>query len=78
MKIIGIRPTSFKGDSGKTITGLNVYVTYPHEKCDGVCSERVFVLNDKVANWAYKPKVGDEVNVFYNRYGKCDGMTKAQ
>lgn len=31
MKIIGIRPTAFKGDSGD-VTGKNFYVTYPLEK----------------------------------------------
>ena len=31
MKIIGIRPTAFKGDSGP-VSGKNFYVTYPLEK----------------------------------------------
>ena len=78
MKIIGIRPTSFKGDKGDTITGINVYVTYPLEKGEGLASERIFLVDEKVSKWAYRPKVGDEINVSYNRYGKCDGMMKAQ
>ena len=31
----------------------------------------------KLNAWTYQPKVGDEVNVSYNRYGRCDGMAKA-
>ena len=27
MKIIGIRPSEFKGDDGQTVTGKNIYLT---------------------------------------------------
>ncbi len=76
MEIIGIRPTAFKGDSGD-VTGKNFYLTYPLEKGEGLGSERIFVTDAKLNKWTYQPKVGDKVNVSYNRYGKCDGMAKA-
>ncbi len=76
MKIIGIRPTAFKGDSG-SVSGKSLYVTYPLEKGEGHGSERIFVTDAKLNQWPYQPKVGDEVNVSYNRYGRCDGMAKA-
>lgn len=78
MKIIGIRPSEFKGDKGELITGKNIYFSFPLEKGEGFGSERVFLTDDKTEKWTYKPKVGDEVRVSYNRYGKCDGMEKAQ
>lgn len=78
MKIIGIRPSEFKGDKGETITGKNIYMTFPLEKGEGLGTERVFLTEDKMSKWAYKPHVGDEVRLSYNRYGKCDGMEKAQ
>ena len=78
MKIIGIRPSSFTGDQKEQISGKNIYLTFPLEKGEGLGSERVFVTDAKLVNWVYKPRVGDEVNISYNRYGKCDGMTKAQ
>ena len=34
-------------------------------------------MDAKLNQWPYQPKVGDEVNVSYNRYGRCDGMAKA-
>lgn len=77
MKIIGIRPSSFTGDDKSQISGRNIYLTYPLEKGEGLGSERVYVTDAKLNQWTYQPKVGDEVNVFYNRYGKCDGMSKA-
>lgn len=78
MKIIGIRPSSFKGDKGETISGMSVYMTYPLDKGEGLGSERVFLTDAKVFGWTYKPKVGDEVRLEYNRYGRCDGMEKVQ
>ncbi len=77
MKIIGIRPSSFTGDDKSQISGENVYLTFPLEKGEGLGAERIFVTNSKLNKWTYQPKVGDEVNVSYNRYGRCDGMTKA-
>ncbi len=79
MKIIGIRPSSFSAreDESKQVSGKNIYVTYPLEKGEGLGSERIFVTDAKLNKWEYQPKVGDEVNVSYNRFGKCDGMSKA-
>lgn len=77
MKIIGIRPSNFKGDSGDSVSGKNFYLTYPLEKGEGLGSERIFLTDAKLNKWEYQPKVGDEVNVSYNRFGRCDGMAKA-
>lgn len=71
MKIIGIRPSSFTGNDGVQVNGLNIYMTEPLEKGEGLEALRVFVTADKVSNWPYRPKVGDEVEIIYNRYGKC-------
>lgn len=77
MKIIGIRPSSFTGEDKSTVSGRSIYLTYPLEKGEGLGSERVFVTDAKLNQWPYQPKVGDEVRLEYNRYGKCAGMTKA-
>lgn len=78
MKIIGIRPSSFKGDKGEEITGKNIYMTYPLDQGTGLGCERVFVTDAKMVNWPYKPVVGDEVRINYNRFGRCDSMEKAR
>ena len=77
MDIIGIRPSSFTGEDKTQISGKNIYLTYPLEKGEGLGSERIFITDAKLNKWDYKPKVGDKVTVSYNRYGKCDGMSKA-
>lgn len=76
MKIIGIRPSSFTGSDGKTVSGQNIYLTYPLENGEGSGAERVFVTVEKVSQWPYRPKVGDEVEVVYNRYGKCQELVQ--
>lgn len=76
MKIIGIRPTSFKGDKGDDVTGKNFYVTYPLENGEGLGAERIFLTAAKLNKWSYQPKVGDEVSISYNRFGRCDGISK--
>lgn len=68
MKIIGIRPTSFTGDDKQEVRGTNIYVTYPQEKGEGLGNERLFIKEDKLSEWLYKPHVGDEIKVEYNRY----------
>ncbi len=77
MKIIGIRPSSFTGDDKIQISGKSVYLTFPLEKGEGLGAERIFLTDAKLKGWTYQPKVGDEVNVSYNRYGRCNGMSKA-
>jgi len=77
MKIIGIRPSTFTGEDKTQISGKNIYLTFPLEKGEGFGAERVFLTEAKLSKWTYQPKVGDEVNVSYNRYGRCDGMSKA-
>lgn len=48
-KIIGIRPSEFKGDSGEVITGKNIYISYPLDKGEGLGAERVFITDKKLS-----------------------------
>ena len=74
MKIVGIRPSEFKGDDGSTISGKNFYLTYPLDKGEGLGTERVYLTDAKLRNLAVVPAVGDEVRVDFNKWGKCSGM----
>jgi len=78
MKIIGIRSTSFKGEHGEQVSGMNVYLTFPLEKGEGLGAERIFLTDAKLGKFPCQLKVGDEVNVAYNRYGRCESMEKAR
>jgi len=67
MKVVGYKVASFKDkDTNKEIEYGKLYVTYPDENVDGLCCEAISVkpvLLDMV-------KVGDEVTLSYNKFGK--------
>ncbi len=77
MEIIGIRPSSFKAQDGTEVQGSNIYVTYPLEQGTGYGSERIYMTQAKLSKMDYKPAVGDEVEVIYNRFGKCERIVPA-
>lgn len=72
MTIIGYKRNNFSGTDGTPVTGYNIYCTYPLAGDDtaGSACDRIYLTDDKLAKSGYVPKVGDEVNVTYNRYGK--------
>lgn len=73
MKLVGYRKTSFQPkDSTDQINGYNLYLTYADEKVVGEACERVFLTSAKMEG--YKPEVGDNLSVVYNRYGKVDHL----
>lgn len=78
MKVIGFRRRSFKGNDGSDVSGVNLYLTEPNEKGEGLACDRIFVLDKYLNACGYVPKLGDEVRVEYNRYGKCAGVHLAK
>ena len=78
MKVIGYKRSDFVTKDGVSVTGLNIYMTYPATGTDaeGVVAERVYVSDAKLAKSGYKPRIGDEVNSMYNRFGKPETISK--
>lgn len=74
-KIIGIAESNFVGDGGKQIEGYNVYLTSPLTRGSGLFAERVYLTKARMEALTFVPSVGDEVEVAYNKKGKCVGMT---
>ncbi len=78
MKVIGFRKSSFKGKAGTDVSGVNLYLTEPNTNGEGLACDRIFVLDKYLNACGYVPKLGDEVRVEYNRYGKCAGVHLAK
>ena len=81
MKIIGyqVKKYSFTDDkTGALIEGegVNLYVTSTRDNVVGEFCERIFVGQSKLGS--YVPKVGDRIDIFYNRFGKVDLVQKVQ
>lgn len=74
MKVIGFRKSSFKGDDGAQVSGVNLYLTEKCEKGEGQSCERVYITDQRLTACGYVPKLGDEVALEYNRWGKCSGF----
>ncbi len=72
MKIEGFKRSNFTTKDGAPIHGLNLYVSYPAtgEEAEGLICERLYMTDAKLAMCGYTPKVGDEVTVSYNKFGK--------
>lgn len=76
VSIVGYRDVSFTDDSGKQIDGRSYYYTATADGVVGVTAGKMFVSANNLRDMKYKPAVGDEVFVFYNRYGKPSGFQK--
>ena len=74
MKVIGLRKSSFKGKDGSQVSGVNLYLTEKCENGEGQSCERVYVTDQRLTACGYTPKLGDEVTLEYNRWGKCSGV----
>lgn len=74
MTVVGYRRVDFSGQDGKQITGYSVFCAYPitSEGGAGNGCDKIFLSDRKLAQQGYMPKIGDEVKVSYNRYGKVD------
>lgn len=76
MKVIGFAERAFTPKDAKDeIRGVTIYYTYDDKKITGMACDRVFVSENKLGS--YKPKLGDMINIVYNRYGKVDRVELA-
>ncbi len=79
MKLIGFKRNDFSTKEGVTITGYNLYLTYPATgpEAQGMVAEHIYMSDAKLAKCgldAGKFKVGAEVTIQYNRFGKPDAI----
>ncbi|MEA4896599.1 MAG: hypothetical protein VB064_15250 [Oscillospiraceae bacterium] len=73
MKVIGFKRVDFVTPEKDTIKGHKVFCTYSDaddKNLIGTACEDFFITDTKAAGWM--PKIGDEVEIVYNKYGKID------
>lgn len=75
-EVMAVREHSFNGDDNKEVKGMFIYlkITQVEGRVD---TRRVFVAEDRLADFAYIPKAGDRVLVFASN-GKVVDMLKAK
>lgn len=72
-RVIGMRKSSFTGNDGELVKGTTFYLTYPltGDGAAGQGADRAFLTEAKLSNSPVIPKIGDDVEIVYNRYGKA-------
>lgn len=68
--IIGIEYRDYTNKAGKHITGYNLYVSYEAKGIDGIGCLREWVSVETMRDSGVK--VGDVVELLYNRYARVD------
>lgn len=72
-KIVGIEKVDYKSRrSGNQVRGTNLYVHYPSEDRPDLQGERCEKLYVKETIDCSSLSVGDDIEVYYNRYGNVD------
>lgn len=79
MKVLGIqRGVSFKID-GREFSGLNLYCAIKRDHVEGHATEKIFInMSKDCYAVASGLKVGDEIETYYNRYGKVESIVPAK
>ena len=79
MEVTGIKVVSFKGQDGKPVQGVKLYVIdHTVHVLAGVACDSLFLssfLLDKLGLTPDDFKVGDKLTVFYNKYGKIQAVS---
>ena len=82
MEVIGVKQSDFttKDKEKREIHGFNLYLSEPisDKYGTGVQTERIYLSESKMEKIGYYPKVGDQVRVLYNRYGKVESVELCQ
>lgn len=71
MTVIGIEPVNYTSKkTGNPVSGTRLFVTFERKSCVGLASEGIFCNSRAFPDGV--PNVGDEIRVFYNRFGQVD------
>lgn len=73
-KVIGFERKTFNFEDGKTVNGFYLYLSEQRQGVTGISCERVFVSTNKLDG--YTPVLDDEIEVYYNRFGKPQRVVK--
>lgn len=68
IKIIGVRPVSFKGSDGEEVTGKSYHYLYQESGVEGYAADKVFVRSGRSVPFV----VNGEYSVYYRKNGKLD------
>lgn len=65
-KIIGVQSVDYTNKMGKRVRGFRLHTTFEDNRVNGLACEVVYV---PVSSLSFEPKVGQVIDVLYNKYG---------
>ena len=73
MKVMGDESVNYVSKkTGNPVSGYRLHLSYDKKGCDGVAVESYFIRSDAFPDGV--PVVGDDVNLFFNRYGNVQSV----
>lgn len=75
MEVVGFKKVDFEAPDHTQISGFKVHCTLEDDNVTGVACESFFISEKKANGW--RPNVGDEIELSYNKYGKIDRVEVA-
>lgn len=73
-KVLGIQKVDYLNKNNRQVTGTSFHICYPKKHVDGEACESVFISEKADISGVGDIKVGDMVNLFYNRYGSVEDV----
>lgn len=71
-KLVGYQHQDLTFKDGRSISGWKLHCTEPRNGVNGFAVDSFFLSDQKAGS--YEPKVGDVLEVIWNRWGKIDGI----
>lgn len=73
MKVIGYERKMLNFNDGRSVDGYFMYLSDDSRRSiTGVMTERIYLSLNRACG--YSPALGDEIKVFYNKFGKVDSV----
>lgn len=68
--VIGIEPKTFTFDTGEVCQGRYIYFGVKKDNVQGYITDKIFLSDHKFNDVILK--LGNEFNIYYNKYGKVE------
>ena len=75
--LLGIKELDFKPKDGDQIKGTQLFVSFPEKEMKGVMTDKYFFRSDSETQLPKDLKVGDILDVTFNRNGKVETIAKS-
>lgn len=73
-KVYGIQEVNYTNKQNKQVLGTSFHVLHKDSRVNGECAESIFISDRLDIGDVENVKLGDTIDVTYNRYGSVDSL----